>query len=31
LGIEVAVEAGKLGFFETLQTPNGRVQLPSWV
>ena len=31
LGIEVAVEAGELGFFATLQTPNGRVQLPSWI
>jgi hypothetical protein len=31
LGVEVAVEAGDLGFFATLQTPNGRVQLPSWI
>ena len=31
LGIEVAVEAGELGFFATLQTPSGRVQLPSWI
>ena len=31
LGIEVAVEAGELGFFATLQTPNGRVHLPSWI
>ena len=31
LGIEVAVEGGELGFFATLQTPNGRVQLPSWI
>ena len=31
LGIEVAVEAGKLGFVATLQTPNGLVRLPSWI